>query len=582
MEKKNYGISWYFAVNCIAYVPIAADYGLSFATEKNIPIYIILGTLSFICFVAFVFAYNIKTVLKYGGSGTDTYTLTKESLGKILSSVSVVSLIVDYLLTTVIMSVYFAQYFESLFSKPDITENICITIGILGLAALMNYRKIKINVRFLKALILIFTFLFFIMLFISVYGISNGWVTVRTDTLWEHEDIFTFVFLITKLFSYLCLGIIGLDPFRYKRIYDSHSSEYVGGIYRITVFVLFLLFSDVLLGNNYAFILNYCDDIISGYIPVLGVSLFSAIYITVILFILFICIYNTFATVPALAEEIAKDGYFPSMFKNSKDEIMFALSLFISFAIYCIAVICSKGNLDNLLAIYAIGAFISFSLGQLALGKKLQNRKEKFMAYLGFAICFVISVMFIVIKLQTGAWGVLLIIGLGTLFILFTGSYYKRLNEMISLNKKEDRISSERHSSVVIITDFDRGIVPAVKYAKAISKDCRAIYVADTDTDRNYLYDNWEFFFPDVPLIILNNKNDNNVIKPILNYISYSLKSVNVGIITVVIPEYIPKSPFYMIFHRNYAFLLKIILGFRKGIITASVPYRTEGTGKDL
>ncbi len=118
--------------------------------------------------------------------------------------------------------------------------------------------------------------------------------------------------------------------------------------------------------------------------------------------------------------------------------------------------------------------------------------------------------------------------------------------------------------------------MPAVRYAQAISPDMRAVYVSGGEDNEKTLLEDWEYYFPEIPLVVLKDEKKNNVIIPIMNYIKHTRKEQSQGIVTVVIPEYIPQSAFYSLFHRNYAFILRVILGFKKGIVTTGVPYWSE------
>ena len=581
-NNKSYGTGWYFAINCFAYIPIACDYAMRLIMQEKISQAVLTFTALVVCVLMFVMARNTKTALKYFGTESDSYAMAKKNLGAFPATAAAAGAIADYVLTTVIMAIYFAYIFESFFASLDIKNTVGVSICLLVAAALMNYGKIKIPALIIRIFTLLFGVYFVSVIFALVSKILTGGAGVHfVFDVTSHpvkSDPLLGLFVIIKLFSFLSVGIIGFDPMRYRKAYENSSFENVRGIYRVCLCVIFMMCSVLFLTQNFSITPDYYRNSFFQ-LANLGTekSIMGVISQYFTLGIMFLCTYYTFAALPEFAQELAKDGFFPTMFKNNRDEIMFAFAVFITLIIFCAVIILAKGNLALLLGIYAIGAFLSLGIGQFALAKSAEKTKDKIFAYAGAFSCFVLMSAFAAARIKQGSVYMLLLVVIFAFAMMGVRAYYEKVNQNLTLDRnRSEKVTNTRNSSVVILTDFDRGVIPAVRYAKAIASDCRAIFVAGTDTDRQALFGDWEYFFPDVPLIVLDNSKNNNVIKPILNYIRYSTQAVSVGIMTVVIPEYIPKSPFYMVFHRNYAFLLRLILGFKKGIITASVPYWTE------
>jgi hypothetical protein len=291
---------------------------------------------------------------------------------------------------------------------------------------------------------------------------------------------------------------------------------------------------------------------------------------------MFLCTSTAFALVPAFCEELAKEKFFPTLFKNSKDDFMYLNGILLTLFFAVLVVVITRGEIKALLEIYAIGAFIAIGIGQLSLFFSWKG-KGKFPALVGAVLSLIIVVIFSFAKFLSGAWIVLIIIAILSRFMIDVNNYYNKVDKELAL-AREGALHKlrTRNVSIVIITDIDKGIVPAVRYAQAISPDMRAVYVSGGEDNEKTLLEDWEYYFPEIPLVVLKDEKKNNVIIPIMNYIKHTRKEQSQGIVTVVIPEYIPQSAFYSLFHRNYAFILRVILGFKKGIVTTGVPYWSE------
>ena len=74
-----------------------------------------------------------------------------------------------------------------------------------------------------------------------------------------------------------------------------------------------------------------------------------------------------------------------------------------------------------------------------------------------------------------------------------------------------------------------------------------------------------------VQLIILESPY-RSVIEPLLDYIEEVRNEYPDGIITVVLPEFVPKKWWHHLLHNQTALLIKGIILFKKGVVSTSVP----------
>jgi hypothetical protein len=64
-----------------------------------------------------------------------------------------------------------------------------------------------------------------------------------------------------------------------------------------------------------------------------------------------------------------------------------------------------------------------------------------------------------------------------------------------------------------------------------------------------------------------------SVTEPIMDYIESIREKYKDGVITVVLPEFVPTKWWHHLLHNQTALFLKGILLFKKGVVSTSVPF---------
>ncbi|MBQ0105149.1 MAG: APC family permease, partial [Armatimonadetes bacterium] len=520
---------WHFVLNCMAYVPIACDYAIQ---TGNFSFRTGICAVCVLCLLIFGMTYNIKTLLRYYSGGTSIYNLVKDNLGAYPAVFTAAASIADCVLTGVIMSLYFAYFTERIFTSGDFRYTVpisCLAVIFVGAVLSVKKRLHSFVSEIMAIVFAVFVVGAFVFLAFRVHLFDYGRLFLgKTDD-----------FSVIKVIIALSMGAIGFNPLRY--IDRSGSRNRAKGVLRCALSVISIVFIITLLASYFGLAQSdglCADKIISG---VFHNKIIIRIFLVFMSLFMLVCAYNSFSALSLISEEMAKDKYFPTLFRNNKDDVMFAVGNGLSALLILIGIFISGGRLFALIPVYMISVFSASVIGLYALSKKTDTFRRRIMSLFGCAV----SLVLICFSLYVGknAWVIFpIILGIG-LFMLFVSDYYEKTDQSLVLGKDYYDVPSVRHTSVVIITDLDKGIVPAVQYAMALSEDCRAVYVASDDRDEDFLADNWEYYFSDVPLVVLKNKENNNVIKPVLKYISMCLKKNVGGFITVVIPEYIPCTP---------------------------------------
>ena len=102
-----------------------------------------------------------------------------------------------------------------------------------------------------------------------------------------------------------------------------------------------------------------------------------------------------------------------------------------------------------------------------------------------------------------------------------------------------------------------------------------AVYVDIDETATQKLREKWTQWGTGVNLVVLASPY-RSLTRPLLRYINRLRQQSEGGVVTVVLPEFVPARWWQHLLHNQSSLLLKGSLLFKKGIIVTSVPYHLE------
>jgi hypothetical protein len=98
----------------------------------------------------------------------------------------------------------------------------------------------------------------------------------------------------------------------------------------------------------------------------------------------------------------------------------------------------------------------------------------------GAAVTAIVTCVFAVTKLTSGAWVVLIVIPLLVAVFYSIHRHYRRLAGALSLDAFGPPVRVDRHRVIVAVSGVHRGTLAGLHYARSLSKDVTAVYVRPT------------------------------------------------------------------------------------------------------
>jgi hypothetical protein len=308
---------------------------------------------------------------------------------------------------------------------------------------------------------------------------------------------------------------------------------------------------------------------------------------------------TSFAGFPRLSALLALDGFLPRQMAFKGSRLVYSYGIGALAIIASLLVVAFNASVNALIPLYAIGVFMSFTLsqagmarrwwkiGHLSAGKEIQERGsvlrfekswEIKMIINGFgAICtLVVMVVFAVTKFQDGAWVVLILIQLLSVMFASIHSHYRDIARHLSLDKYAETPPVSRHRVIMPVSGVHRGTLAALRYAQNLSDDITAVHIATNPEDAEKIKAKWDEWGEGVRLVILESPY-RTLIEPLLEYIEEiaSHRQPN-EIITIVVPQFVPRRTIHNLLHTQTAFWLRAALLFKPGIVITDVPYQLD------
>jgi hypothetical protein len=286
---------------------------------------------------------------------------------------------------------------------------------------------------------------------------------------------------------------------------------------------------------------------------------------------------TSFQDFPRLLSVMAADGFMPRQFGNRGDRLVFSNGILVLGAFAAVLVVIFGGATHALIPLYAVGVFLAFTLSQAGMVKhwlKLKGSRwcrNMLINGVGALTTAMVLVIIAAIKFVHGAWLVIIAIPLIVYLTRQIKRHYNSIAAQLSLKGATPEVEFQHHSVIVPVSGVQKAVVNAIKYAKVLSGDVVAVYVCFNPEDTELVRRKWEKFGMGVPLRVLESPY-RSVIEPLMIYIEDVRKLHSEGVITVVLPEFVPQKWWHHLLHNQTALLIKGNLLFKQGVVATSVP----------
>jgi amino acid transporter len=571
------------ALSSAAYGPEAALAILLVLGTAGID-YVVPITFLIVALLTIVYFSYRQTIAAYPHGG-GSYTVARENLGVSWGLLAAAALMIDYVLVVAVGIAAGVGALVSAIPKwQPFTLPLCLAI--LAIIALINLRGVRESGAAFAAPTYLFVVSLGGIIVVGVIRVLAGGghpePVIAPPKLLEPAEAVGW-WILLKAFASGCTAMTGVEAVSNGvAAFREPSVKYAKRTLAAIIAILALL----LIGISYlceAYGIGARPDG-EGYESVLS-QLVAAVagngvvyYVTIgsVLAVLCLSANTGFADFPRLCRTVALDGYLPHLFAYRGRRLVYNTGILVLTALSAVLLIAFKGVTDNLIPLFAVGAFLAFTLsqaGMVAHWLKTGGHGSKFAAVvngigaIGTAITLVVV---LVAKFVDGAWVTVALLT-GIVFIFFwVHRHYRHVARQLTTHEPLNIVNLKPPLVVVLVRGWSRITRKALRIAMQMSTDVYALHIAFDEFQLRDLEDAWSKCVAEpcqdakvrVPKLVIITSPYRRLYGPLLEFITDLDKSLPGREIAVVIPELVERRWYNTILHNHAATFIKGFLYF--------------------
>ena len=569
----------------------SAAYGPEAALTLLIPLgvagiaHIVPISFAIIGLLAIVYFSYCQTIDAYPNGG-GSYTVASENLGDTAGLFAAAALMIDYILNVAVgISAGVGALVSAFPSLQPHTLVLCLLI--LFILTVINMRGVKDTGK--AFLIPTYLFIGTLLLVIIVGGaraiIAHGHPTpVISPPHLPMVALALSPWLLLKVFASGCTAMTGVEAV----------SNGVGAFREPTqrnakrtltiIIILLMIFLGGIALLCRAYNIGATDPTGAGYqsilsqliSAVLGRGWFYYVGIGSILLVLALSANTSYADFPRLTRAIAQRNYLPHVFLIRGRRLLYSHGIYALVAFSALLLITFGGVTDRLIPLFAIGAFLAFTLSQAGMvvhwmrqpGPRSWHRI--IINAIGATATGITLLIVLVAKFKDGAWITAILVPALILLMAGVRRHYDGVAKEINIDRPIVLDNLNRPIALVPIDRWTRISEKGLRFAMKLTDRVQGVHV-DAEEVRHDVEAMWQRNVAGpvaaanlpVPKLVFLPSPYRFVLTPLLNYILQLEQEHPECQIAVLVPELVVKHWWQTPLHNQRAQLLKLLLLMR-------------------
>jgi amino acid transporter len=441
-----------------------------------------------------IFSYR-QTIKAYPTAG-GAYIVTKDNFGLLPAQVAGVALLLDYVLT---VAVSVAAGVQALSSVAPVLHAYRVPISLV-FVWLIAYGNL-LGVRESGKIFGIPTYLFVVSLLttlgVGLYRVLVGHLEPAAVTQPEATlplgAAAVSVFVVLRAFASGGAAVTGVEAisngvpaFRKPEWHNARITLGWMGAILGTGFLGISFLAHRLqvlpVADESKSVLAQIADAVYGSRPV-GHALFLVLQASTML-ILVLAANTSFADFPRLASFHAGDSFLPRQFTRRGHRLVFSTGIIALAAAASVVLVAFNASVTNLIPLYALGVFTSFTLSQAGMARRHLRLREPGWRFgllvngIGAIATAIVDVVIAVVKFAQGAWMVMVAVPVMVMILVRVNRTYEREEEeLLDGLSRIQRTPPRHHVALVVVEAIDEKTIHALQYALTIRPaELRAVH----------------------------------------------------------------------------------------------------------
>lgn len=299
---------------------------------------------------------------------------------------------------------------------------------------------------------------------------------------------------------------------------------------------------------------------------------------------------TSFADFPRICRLLALDRYLPEAFSHSGRRLVYSSGIVLLAGCAGALLVAFRGITDRLIPLFAIGAFLAFTMSQAGMVVHWRRRRDAPRAgasltinAIGAALTGLTLVIILASKFTEGAWITALCIPGLVLVFHATRARYDAAARALATDEPLDAEGIEPPLVVVPIRHLHKVARKALRLACAMSPEVYAVEVHATDHDSEVAWQRWESAVAaparrakrSAPRLVQLRSEYREVVDPLLKFVRKLAADHPDRFVAVIVPDLVEARWYHYLLFSHTATMLRLMLRFRGGpqVVVVDAPW---------
>ena len=301
---------------------------------------------------------------------------------------------------------------------------------------------------------------------------------------------------------------------------------------------------------------------------------------------------TSFADFPRLCRVLALDRFLPDTFAVRGRRLVFSYGVIVLAVVSGALLIAFGGVTDRLIPLFAIGAFLAFTLSQAGMVQHWRKargpgkHRSLWINAVGAVATGITLVVVVVSKFIEGAWIAVLVVPILVLMFARFSRHYASVAKQVADDQPLSLEQTKPPIVIVPVQSWSKLTSRGLRFALELSRDVRALHILTQDSTICELTGIWEDLvggparaagFP-VPQLILRKSTYRQFFAPLIEYVEHLRDANPDRDIIVIVPDLVVGRWYHAFLHNNRGTVLRGLLRLRGGprVVVVNTPFYVE------
>jgi amino acid transporter len=301
---------------------------------------------------------------------------------------------------------------------------------------------------------------------------------------------------------------------------------------------------------------------------------------------------TSFADFPRLCRVLALDRFLPDTFAVRGRRLVFSYGVIVLAFVSGLLLIVFGGITDRLIPLFAIGAFLAFTLSQAGMVKHWRRiggpakHHSLWINAVGAVATGITLIVVTVSKFAEGAWIAVLVVPSLVFMFWRINRHYGVVGRQVA----EDHPLSlaETHDPIVVVPvqSWSKLTARGLRFALELSEDVRAVHILTQDSMITELTPMWDELVGAparaaglaVPQLVLRKSTYRQFFAPLVSYVEDLRDRHPDRDVIVIVPDLVVRHWYHRFLHNNRGTVLRALLRLRGGprVVVVNTPFYIE------